>query len=385
MNTYALKLNGKDITCSKFYAALLFVFIVYHSDVYAMAFEDDEACLMCHKYIRMARLTEDGVFRSYYVPPDIFAKTVHRNVPCRDCHSYIQQLPHRPVEEGVRCDKECHSKKNPATGKPFSHKKIYDLYSESVHARKKDATGLDADKPYCITCHTNPVYNPMEEVPPKEILDRCELCHEKRNFVKQWYFHTSRRVLDVKRSGQEIVEICTRCHEDQDLIERHEKAAKEEGRQIGEKFPIAAASYKDSFHGKVTRYGMGGAATCLDCHADNKEYYKSVHKILPSRNPDSPISKRNRVKTCQRCHVNADKKYVSVDPHPSYEEEYNPILHKGEIIYGTFGNIIVFCLIGLSMFETLGRKRDGAGWRLKMGSTWWQKSRRGRQRRRRIK
>lgn len=364
---------------------LIFVLLflgMYAKTAYAVpaTFEDDEACLMCHKYIRMARITDEGVFRSYYVPPETFSKTVHRNVPCRDCHSYIKQLPHRPVEEGVRCDKECHSKKNPATGKPFSHKAIYNLYSQSVHARDKQETGLDADKPYCITCHTNPVYNPSEAKPPKEILDRCELCHEKRKFVRQWYFHTSRRVLDIKRTGQEIVEICTRCHANKELVKRHKEAADAEGRPIGEKYTIAGESYKNTFHGKVTRYGLVGAATCLDCHADNSEYYKGVHKILPSRDPESPVHKDNRVKTCQRCHKNADEKYAVVDPHPSFDEEHNPILHKGELFYSIFGNIVVFCLIGLSMFETLGRRRDGAGWRLRKGSTWWRKSRRHRER-----
>lgn len=364
----------------KVYIACILLLSLFQNPAYSAAFEDDEACLMCHKYVRMARITEEGVFRSYYVPPNIFAKTVHRNVPCRDCHNYIKQLPHRPVDEGVKCDQQCHSKKNPATGRPFSHKAIYDLYSESVHARSKKADGLDADKPYCITCHTNPVYNPSEEEPPKEILDRCELCHEKRNFVKQWYFHTSRRVLDVKRSGQDIVAICTRCHENQELIARHEKAAKKEGRELGEKFPIAATSYTESFHGKVTRYGLVGAATCLDCHADNDEYYKGVHRILPSRNPDSPVNKNNRVNTCKRCHTKADANYATVDPHPSFEEEYNPILHKGERIYSIFGNVVVFCLVGLSMFETFGRRRDGVGWRIIEGSSWWRRGRRSRRR-----
>ena len=87
--------------------ALLLVCLFTDSAVAALAtFEDDEACLMCHKYIRMARITDEGVFRSYYVPPETFSKTVHRNVPCRDCHSYIKQLPHRPVDVGVKCDKE---------------------------------------------------------------------------------------------------------------------------------------------------------------------------------------------------------------------------------------------------------------------------------------
>ncbi len=335
---------------------------------------------MCHKYVRMARITEEGVFRSYYVPPETFAKTVHRNVPCRDCHTYIKQLPHRKVDEGVKCDQECHSKINPATGKPFSHKAIYNLYSKSVHSREKKTTGLENDKPYCITCHTNPIYNPKEVEPPKQILDRCELCHEKREFVKQWYFHTSRRVLDVKRTGEEIVKICIRCHADQELIERHKKSADKTGRAIGEKFTIAAISYQKSLHGKVTRYGLSGAATCLDCHADNSQYYKGVHEILPSRDPNSPVSKGNRVNTCRRCHKNADEKYAVIDPHPSFEKEFNPILHKIEHIYSIVGDAIVFALIALAILETIGRRRDGVAWRLSNGSTWRKKSKRNRNR-----
>ena len=47
----------------------------------APGFQDSEGCLLCHKYPRMARITEDGVLRSYYIQPEVFARTVHRNVP----------------------------------------------------------------------------------------------------------------------------------------------------------------------------------------------------------------------------------------------------------------------------------------------------------------
>ena len=70
----------------------------------AWAFEDDSGCLLCHKYPKMGRITEQGVKRSYQVMPGMFASTVHRNVPCTDCHNYIKQLPHKEVKEGVRCD-----------------------------------------------------------------------------------------------------------------------------------------------------------------------------------------------------------------------------------------------------------------------------------------
>ena len=354
------------------------IFIALSLPSISQAFVDDEACLMCHKYPKMGRVDDDGFQKAYYVIPEIFSKTVHRNVPCRDCHYYIKQLPHRPVTEGVRCDRECHSIENPSTGKPFSHKPIYDTFKTSVHGREKVAEGLDKDKPYCITCHTNPLYNEEEEAPPKKITDRCVVCHEDEKFAFKWYNHTSRRIREVKRDTQEIVKLCSRCHADQEIIARHKADADASGREIGEKYTIAAESYQNSFHGKVAKYGNKQVANCLNCHASPDNYYMSVHELLPSRDPASPVNENNRVKTCRQCHKTADASYAMIDPHPTHDKELNKFNYYAEIIYGIVGDVALAVLVGLSLFETIGRKRDGVSWVLRNGTTW-----RGRSRRRR--
>lgn len=346
----------------------------------ARAFEDTEGCLLCHKYPRMGRVTEDGVLRTYYILPEVFSRTVHRNVPCRDCHTTIKELPHKPVKEGVTCNTECHSVKNPATGKPFSHKAIYNTYRESVHGRDKHARAADADKPYCISCHTNPLYNPAELAPPAQITDRCTLCHENRNFVNRWYNHTSRRIREVRRTPEQIVQLCSTCHDDRKMIERHQLKAKSEGRELGRKFAIAVPSYDQSFHGKMVKYGYRAAANCLDCHVDQKNYYLSVHDIRPSRDPKSPMHADRRLSTCQRCHVTADVDYARLDPHPTSGRLDNPFRYWAEFIYNRMSEVVIIGLVGLSLFETFGRRRDGVVWRLKHGSSWWRKSRRGRDR-----
>ena len=346
----------------------------------SLAFEDDEGCLLCHKYPKMGRITEEGARRSYYVIPHVFGSTVHRNVPCTDCHSYIEQLPHREVKTGVTCDSECHSIKNPATGKNFSHKPIAKEYMRSTHGRKKQVEGLDADKPYCVTCHRNPIYNPNEDGPPKRIVDRCVICHEDKKFVTNWYKHTSRRIREVKRSSEEIVALCSSCHGNERLIERHLEAAKEEGRELGRKFSIAAESYKKSFHGKVTRYGFQNAPNCLDCHAEQDNYYLSVHFIRPSRDPASPVSAGRKTETCKRCHTYANENYAALDPHPTDTLEDNPFIYYAEIGYNWMAYIVIAMLVGLALVETIGRRRDGVGWRLRRGSSWWRRSRRGRDR-----
>jgi len=346
----------------------------------AWGFEDDSGCLLCHKYPKMGRINEQGVKRSYQVIPNAFGSTVHRNVPCTDCHDYIKQLPHREVTKGVSCDSECHSIKNPATGKNFSHKPIYDKYKGSVHGREKIETGLEADKPYCVTCHTNPMYNPDEDAPPKEIVDRCVVCHEDRKFVTNWYKHTSRRIKEVKRSPAEIVELCSSCHSDKALVDRHVEAAKKEGRELGEKYAIAVESYNESFHGKVTKYGFTKAANCLDCHAKKDNYYMNVHDIRASRDPESPVHEDNKLETCQSCHIYADENYVQLDPHPSSKKEINPFKYYANMIYGWVGDVVIVLLITMAMIETWGRRRDGASFCMRKGSSWWRKSKKSKDR-----
>jgi hypothetical protein len=343
-------------------------------------FEDEQACLICHKYPKMARITEEGARRSYYVMPEAFGGTVHRNVACGDCHNYIKQLPHREIEDGVTCDSECHSVENPATGKNFSHKGIMKVYQKSVHARTKVASGNDQDKPYCVTCHTNPLYNPDEAEPPKRIVDRCVICHEDRKFVVSWYKHTSRRIKEVKRSSEQIVGLCASCHGDQRLVQRHLKAAAEQGRELGRKYAIATESYRESFHGKITHYGSSKAANCLDCHADADNYFVSVHNIRPSRDPEAPTSDERRVETCKRCHTYADANYAALDPHPSSLYEDSQFSHYAERVYNAMAVIVIVIFVALALFETIGRRRDGVGWMIHRGSSWWRRSRRGRAR-----
>ena len=343
-------------------------------------FEDEEGCLLCHKYPKLARIIETGARRSYYIIPEVFGDTVHRNVECGDCHDYIKQLPHREVTTGVTCDKECHTVENPATGKPFSHKPIVDQYSKSVHFREKVVTGNAQDKPYCITCHKNPVYNPKEPLPPRRILDRCKICHEDQKFVAAWYKHTSRRIKEVRRETEEIITLCTNCHGDQRLVERHLKAAAEEGRELGPKYSYAVESYEQSFHGKITRYGFQPSANCLDCHAEAENYFLNVHNIRPSRDPAAPTSKERRTETCRRCHTDADDNYANLDVHPSSLPEEAPFLYYAEHIYTWIAYIVIVVFVHGALYETIGRRRDGVGWQIRHGSSWWRKSARGRAR-----
>jgi cytochrome b subunit of formate dehydrogenase len=76
------------------------------------------------------------------------------------------------------------------------------------------------------------------------------------------------------------------------------------------------AAWEKSEHGKARRAGDQQAARCEDCHG-------GVHEILPSSDPESPVSHARIPVTCGRCH---GQKFVmqatgrSDGPYVSYQE-----------------------------------------------------------------
>ena len=308
---------------------------------------DDENCLMCHRYRKNGRITEDGNRKYYYVEESEFMQTVHFNVRCRDCHFYIDKIPHGEVTEGVNCARECHIK-NPATGKYFSHKQIDDVYQKSAHGRSKvvpeDAEGNDDKKPYCIYCHINPKYDPDEKGQSQADIDRCNVCHDNEKWVNHWYSHTARRVKQVQKSPEDIITLCSSCHADEYMMRSLED---DDGKKKDEKFIKAAKSYDDSLHGSFVKLGWEKPAHCLSCHAKQDNYYLNVHDIRGVDDAKSSIHLDNRAETCAKCHKGGGKNFAKITevhnaPKESSIYEY--------IIYEAF-----FWLVAGAFFVMTGR------------------------------
>ncbi len=317
---------------------------------------DKENCLMCHKYRQIGRIDEQGRKRSYYVNENIYANTTHRNVPCRDCHTYITRIPHDPVTEEVNCANQCHIKP-PFSKENFSHKKIIDIYNKSVHGIKKDdSEELKAAKPYCKYCHLNPIYREVaaERIAPTTLL-RCLNCHDKKG-VTQAYKHITHRLRrKTSRSPQEIVELCSKnCHED---VEKMEKF------KVSEEALEAVETYKESMHGKSVLLGSQNSADCISCHASS-----AIHDIYKKDDKNSTINIANRAKICEQCHKGVNERFIRIDVHPNLEKD--PILHFASInlTFAFYGS--VFGLLGLALLETIGRKKDGIKWQIRQGTTW---------------
>lgn len=339
---------------------LLFSFVSPGADA-----ADKENCLMCHKYRQIGRIDEKGSQKSYFVSENIYANTTHRNVPCRDCHTYIKKLPHDPVTQEVNCANECHIKP-PFSTENFSHKKIIDVYNKSVHGIKEDdSPEVSAAKPYCKYCHVNPQYTRVEEgrIKFEETLSRCMNCHERKG-VTQAYKHITHRLRHkTSRSPQQIVQLCsTNCHADLVLMKKL---------NVSRESLEAVETYNESIHGKAVGLGSQVAADCVSCHATS-----AIHDIYKKDEPEATVNKANLVDTCKQCHEDVNERFARIDVHSAIEPHEKPILYSMSIgltvaFYGT-----VFGLIGLALIETYGRKKDGIEWQIKGGTSWRGKSKR---------
>lgn len=337
------------------YAAVLFVCLNIGASVGA---EDKENCLLCHKYRFIGRIDETGKRINYNVSEYLYSKSVHRNVPCRDCHIYITKLPHDPVKENVNCANQCHVKP-PFSDEKFSHKKIIDIYNQSSHGIKaEDTPELKEAKPYCKFCHLNPLFLKVEEkrIAFDETLLRCKNCHEEKG-VAQAYMHITHRLRHkTSRSPQEIVTLCSKCHLDVELMKKL---------KVSQATIDAVATYKRSVHGQSVMLGSQVAPDCISCHSTNL-----LHDIYKRDDKRSTVNKDNLEKTCRQCHVRVNQNFIQIAVHPSADHRETPVLHALSVLltcalYGTISSFLA-----LSSIEAYRRRKDGIKWKLKQGTSW---------------
>ena len=151
-------------------------------------------CLMCHKYPGLSRVDEKGEFRLLFVNETIFNNIVHAKVKCEGCHPDIKKIPHEPAKK-----------------------------------------------------HENPLYRPLsffKRVRPgisEAALGRCRVYHKSDEFIYRFYNHVTTR-LQKTRNPRNIAETCGRCHDNPEIIARHDLTAR------------AVFSYDETLHGKAAYF-----------------------------------------------------------------------------------------------------------------------------------
>ncbi len=172
--------------------------------------------------------------------------SVHGSFECVQCHFSIEGLPHEEELPPVECG-ACHAGA-----------------AEEYECHGRLQLGEVEDVPTCHDCHGAHDILPIED--------------------KESRVHP----LNLPNT-------CGRCHEDINLIKKHEIL-----------FQKPVEIFKSSVHGQASMGGVYLAATCNDCHATGG----SSHKICPPGMPDSPINHFNIPETCGKCHRAIKQDYL---------------------------------------------------------------------------
>ena len=305
-------------------------------------------CLMCHKYPGLSRVDEKGEFRLLFVNESIFNKSVHAKVKCEGCHPDIKKIPHEPAKK-VDCLTQCHIIE-PSSEKKFSHKDVATFLAASVHA-KTDKDGqpkkFAEDIPTCKDCHENPLYRPLsffKRVRPgiSEIaLGRCRVCHKSDEFIYRFYNHVTTRLHKI-RNPRNIAETCARCHDNPEIIARHELTTR------------AVFSYGETFHGKAAHFLSEQIPDCLDCHVKPGE---SVHQMLTNKDPNSITHINNKGTICGNmdCHPNATPQMANYKVHTEFNLEQSPFEYYFQVFFILLTGGTLLPLMGIMFLDLVRR------------------------------
>jgi len=228
-------MSFQNIAKLLFLSILIMAFGPNHIQAQTASQPSNSDCLACHD-------TASGEMTSNI--QSSLALSIHKDLSCLDCHAAIKALPHDETLPKVNCG-SCHSEEAA----------IY-----KWHGRI--------------------------QVPDGEDIPDCHDCHGKHDILPSGVKES--RVNPLNLPGT-----CGHCHEDLDLVKKHEIL-----------YGNAVQVYESSVHGKAAMGGVYMAATCNDCHSAG-----TAHRILAPGSPESPINHFNIPKTCGKCHHNIENDY----------------------------------------------------------------------------
>jgi len=305
-------------------------------------------CLLCHKYPGLSRVDENGNFRLFYVNEDIFHQSVHLKVKCEGCHTDVQKIPHDPVKK-VDCFIQCHIIE-PSSEQKFSHKDVQSFLESSVHA-KIDKNGslkkFSEDMPTCLDCHDNPLYRPLSFFKTvragisETATGRCRVCHKKDEFIYRFYNHVTTRLHKI-RNPRNVAEVCARCHDNPEIVQRHDLGTR------------AGYSYGETFHGKAAYYLSERVPDCLDCHVNQGQ---SVHQMLSAENPNSITHKNNKDLICSNldCHPKATPGMANYRVHPEFNLDKSPAKYYFTVFFLVLAGGTLLPLMGIMGLDLIRR------------------------------
>lgn len=341
-------------------------------------------CLSCHGDVTM----QDASGNSVGVDAPTFHSSVHGSLDCSACHTSITAYPHPDHPQAVKCA-SCHADEAAAV-------------VGSVHENASDHP--------CTSCHGSahailPKDNPKSAVYPLNIPATCGKCHgdaamAKKNHLANVYptYMDSIHGYAVSKEGLLVAANCESCHGSHHILSHTSPQSPTYKTNIPDtcgkchagilakymqgvhgqalasgnlKAPACAdchtahaiaqpsmalstpmcgschqaqlSTYRDTFHSQVSNLGSYvEVARCSDCHGE--------HEILPASDPRSPVNSANLVKTCSRCHQNANAGFVKYEPHANpHNRRLSPVLYYIRL----FMVLLISCVMTFFLLHTV--------------------------------
>jgi predicted CXXCH cytochrome family protein len=270
----------------------------------------DEYCLECHGDPELE--AEDG--HLVYADRSAIANSVHGQVTCYDCHSQVpadfEDLPHFEEYTPVNCNechrregmvwmeyfykmldklgeqdipdcKECHGEHNGKLNMGTEivcdrcHQEIANKYRQSYHFSKYQE---DIRKyPICTTCHDPHFKSKREVISPveykQEIVDICSKCHQKdiETYVHSRHFHEM-------EGGNPAAPVCTSCHERHDIRKPTDSNSKVHALNISDVCNECHPGHKESLHRSL---GVDPSLiSCASCHTGHQTDMASINQAI---------------------------------------------------------------------------------------------------------
>jgi uncharacterized protein with PIN domain len=195
-------------------------------------------------------------------------------------------------------------------------------YTESIHGKGLLKSGLTVTAT-CTDCHTAhhvlPMADSSSSVNVRNVPHTCGRCHHGIEDL----FKKSIHATAVGRSDHELP-VCNDCHSAHTIRRADEDGFKLDIMQkCGRCHEDIARTYFDTYHGKVSQLGYTKTAKCYDCHG--------AHDILPVSDARSHLSRDNVVRTCQKCHPGATRRFAGYLTHATHHDP-----KKYPLLYWTF-------------------------------------------------
>jgi nitrate/TMAO reductase-like tetraheme cytochrome c subunit len=292
----------------------------------------NDDCLACHGDADAKR--ENGA--SIAVDGKVFEASKHGPLACVDCHkdlATVTDFPHPDKLARVDCA-TCHD----AEGAK---------YHDSIHSWAKEKAGLTAVAPACADCHGKHDIRGTDDKAARvfraNIPATCGSCHQGVLAKYGQGVHAAQRA-----AGNDKAPVCIDCHTAHS-VRRIDTDAARLGvtAECGTCHAESMRTYRDTFHGQVTRLGFVRVATCADCHG--------AHDIYPKSDARSMVNAANRLTTCRKCHADANANFALYDPHADRHDKARSasLYYTGRFMDGLL--LAVFSFFGVHTLLWLGR------------------------------